>query len=65
MARYDHMIDLAMSFESDNEWEDVTPDELMRALDQRVRDIRAMYVNDPKQLLEIFGLCDTQDLEVK
>jgi len=63
MARYDHMVDIALSFESDNEWEKVTPDELMRALDQRVWDIRAMYVNDPTQLLEIFGLCDTQDLE--
>ena len=57
--KYDHLFDMAFSVESDNDWEDITPEEFIKALDRRVADVKQMYAADPRQVLEVFGFVDT------
>ena len=59
MSKYDHLFDMAFSVESDNDWEDITPEEFIKALDRRVADVKQMYAADPRQVLEVFGFLDT------
>ena len=53
------MLFRSFSVQSDNDWEDVTPEEFIHALERRVADIKRMYEAEPRQVIEAFGFLDT------
>lgn len=57
--KYDHLFDVAFSVQSDNDWEDVTPEEFIHALERRVADIKRMYEASSTCLGSVFELLDT------
>lgn len=52
--KYNHMFDVAFSVVTSNVWEDVTADELILALEDRIMYLKA----HPNEIIESCGYCD-------
>lgn len=58
--RFNHMLDVAFTVDSEHEdWEQVPVDVLIKALEARIADLKAM---PPEQALEAFGFGDTYEV---
>jgi len=58
MKKYNHVFDIAFSVESNNEWENVTADELRAALMNRANNL---FKSDDAEVLEACGFVDSYD----
>tara|TARA_R110002020_G_scaffold109123_1_gene252623 strand:+ start:66 stop:242 length:177 start_codon:yes stop_codon:yes gene_type:complete len=56
--KYNHMFDVAFNFESNNDEENVTIDELIKAMEKRLLDLKS------EKCIEAFGHCDTYEVEI-
>ena len=54
--KYNHMYDVAFNFDSNNDEEDVTIDELIKAMEKRLLDLKS------EKCIESFGHCDTLEV---
>jgi len=57
--KYNHMFDVAFSVVTSNECEDVTADELILALEDRISYLKA----NPNEIIESCGYCDSYEME--
>ena len=58
MKKFDHCFSIGFSVQSDNEGEDVTPEELWIALNQRMNNLK----EDKNEILEACGLTDDTEI---
>ena len=58
MAKFNHMFDVAFAFDSDNDWDEVKADELLRALKKRVDMLELEFLKGDDSI-EAFGHLET------
>ena len=59
MKKYNHMFDVAFEVVSDNDWENVTPEEMIIALKRRITYLESL---PSEEIMEAFGYSDTYEI---
>jgi len=66
MTRYNHGFDVCFSIETDKEdWETITNAEMLKALEARIRSLRAEFIDDDSldfPVADCFGYMDSYEV---
>lgn len=59
MAKYNHMMDVSFSIDTTKDWEDLSKDELIEALEGRIQRLKDEENTDT----DAFSHCDSYEIE--